>query len=573
MASCLLLPVAIQAQSVSREARRLFADGRYGEAITVFEAARIVEKDSLAAIETGIRDAKECIRLKSTADGYLEAGNHVKAQTVYEQLLSLNPVDKYAATQIARCRTLEAQTRQAAEKAAAESDRKREDRIWNSAAAGDSEEAFRSYLDRYPQGRYIEKAKRGLERIADKRTWDEAVRTDTEAAYADYLERYPDGVGADDVALWKQTVEAKTAAAYQAYITAHPKGAHAGKAGSQLNVILADEEFWRETVALDTKDAFLDYLRRSEMKTHKEKASLRLQQIYLSLAGQSLEREQIRDVGDNISRAESFGALSTELRQKADSLRIAVDSLQAAADYRRVVTTLYIPTAENYLDKYPATPHRAEVEKRISRLKTKERLERAAPHPLLGLGIKIGGFRSTTITIPAYLMLRNDYNVVNFITGIEYTYDSKDYDRDYFVDVEGSASRNPYRISAHQFSIPVTLKFNIKTGRDAGQLYLSATGLYNMNLTGKCFRIHDSRFVNRRTWSAVAAIGYDLYDDDDGAIGIELFVRKDFQPHYNRAAIYEADDFFEYNNYSVIDRVIRNTVFVGASLMIYIPLK
>lgn len=69
--------------------------------------------------------------------------------------------------------------------------------LWAKAAAEDTAEAYRGYLDRYPTGLYSAAAKARLEALgpaqSDRDLWAEAAAANTAAAYEDYLARYPRG--------------------------------------------------------------------------------------------------------------------------------------------------------------------------------------------------------------------------------------------------------------------------------------------------------------------------------------------------------------------------------------------
>ncbi|GEK66575.1 peptidoglycan-binding protein [Paracoccus denitrificans] len=69
--------------------------------------------------------------------------------------------------------------------------------LWAEAAAKDTADAYRGYLDRYPSGIYSAAAKARLDALgaaqADRDLWAEAAAANTVAAYEDYLARYPRG--------------------------------------------------------------------------------------------------------------------------------------------------------------------------------------------------------------------------------------------------------------------------------------------------------------------------------------------------------------------------------------------
>lgn len=69
--------------------------------------------------------------------------------------------------------------------------------LWAEAAASDTPEAYRGYLDRFPGGIYSAAATARLEALpsvlTDRDLWAQAAATNTTASYEDYLARYPQG--------------------------------------------------------------------------------------------------------------------------------------------------------------------------------------------------------------------------------------------------------------------------------------------------------------------------------------------------------------------------------------------
>lgn len=95
---------------------------------------------------------------------------------------------------------------QAAEQA--REDARREDALWRRVARLDTAEAYRSYLDSYPDGTFVENAQgrlRQLDRAArrnarvdEREFWDRVTVDGSETAYSQYLSAYPDGVFAEE---------------------------------------------------------------------------------------------------------------------------------------------------------------------------------------------------------------------------------------------------------------------------------------------------------------------------------------------------------------------------------------
>lgn len=110
-------------------------------------------------------------------------------------------------------RQLEAQAEARAAELEAESRKRREEldradaAYWKKLGSGNNELGIRTYLERYPDGRYAEVGRENLEELerrrvgqadpGDRNTWREAQRINTRAAYQGYLTRYPQGAFTD----------------------------------------------------------------------------------------------------------------------------------------------------------------------------------------------------------------------------------------------------------------------------------------------------------------------------------------------------------------------------------------
>lgn len=99
----------------------------------------------------------------------------------------------------------------------------REGTIWRRTERADTPEAYRSYLERYPDGLYVEDAQRRLRqferqarreaRAEERLFWDEVRQNGSAESYRLYLERYPNGsfVGEAQAALAELEAQVDTA--------------------------------------------------------------------------------------------------------------------------------------------------------------------------------------------------------------------------------------------------------------------------------------------------------------------------------------------------------------------------
>lgn len=128
-------------------------------------------------------------------------------------------------TEQARDRNAELEA-EAAEQARAEA--RREDALWRRVRREDTMDAYRQYLDRYPDGTYAEAAQNRLRRLdraarrfaqaEEREAWDAAALEGSAESYREYLSEYPNGVFAHEANARLRLIEqeAESEAAQQA---------------------------------------------------------------------------------------------------------------------------------------------------------------------------------------------------------------------------------------------------------------------------------------------------------------------------------------------------------------------
>ncbi|HET8773619.1 MAG TPA: serine/threonine-protein kinase [Thermoanaerobaculia bacterium] len=160
---------------------------------------------------------------------------------------------------------------------------------WAAAQAADTYPAFRDYRVKYPMY-HAEEAERAIEERLD---FDAAAALDTEEAWASYLERWPhdahantaterlEGARVREATAYSVALEAKSSAAWGAYLDEFPDSARSAQAEVYYREQLAyDEARARDTVSawglflLNHPDGLRDHDARERMEWH-EKAEER----------------------------------------------------------------------------------------------------------------------------------------------------------------------------------------------------------------------------------------------------------------------------------------------------------
>lgn len=168
------------------------------------------------------------------------------------------------------------------------SDTLTDNEAWVRALEADTLEAYREYLELFPEGRHAEDAQAEIDTY-DEADWARALQRDTIPGYEDYLADWPEGLHAEEAraiietrqqaaadaaaraeelarqeaADWARATELNTVASYQAYLDKHPGGPNASEARRLMEAIqraAADDAAFAQAEALHTSAAYDQYL-------------------------------------------------------------------------------------------------------------------------------------------------------------------------------------------------------------------------------------------------------------------------------------------------------------------------
>lgn len=164
-----LISFPIWAQS--REgARKQMNQGNYADAITLLSA---LEEVYPGQFSSDLNVARKCLNLQRTAKKKYSEQAYVDAESLYNQILKLNPNDRNAKNAIQQCQ-------EAINKV-----------IALEYAKCRSIEEYRSFVQKYPNSSQARMANTKIFELGqiqrDERAWETAVRVSTVSAYTDYI--------------------------------------------------------------------------------------------------------------------------------------------------------------------------------------------------------------------------------------------------------------------------------------------------------------------------------------------------------------------------------------------------
>jgi len=380
---------------------------------------------------------------------------------------------------------------------------------WHEAVKQHTIEAYEDYLGKYPGGKYAAIAIAAIDELAEKEYWEEVRRKNSDDGYRQFLDDYPDS-------------------------------RYAAEARRSLDTI-AEHRFWATVLKADSVPRYQYYLKVSLLQLHRDEANRKIAFV------------------DSVQQAYKA------LYQRAIMI-CATGDCDSISTYKYRLN--YFPD-NKYIPKLSLPPElEAASEACYERKRKKDKLK---PHAYFSaIAYSAGVFNLWYSGYPLTLRITNGYERLNLLLGAQFNYYKKEYDKQYWSyvsDESDNYDHSIYRISAYQLSFPLSLRLNFDFPYSYDeQSYVSISGIYNYNFTGRCFRERSSKFMNTHTFSLQWAIGRNF----DNAWDIELFVKKDLKPMFgNRDLIYEYDDGDPDNDYKFIDLAIKNKYIIGFTIAYY----
>ena len=191
---------------------------------------------------------------------------------------------------------------------------------------------------------------------SDEKAWQTAVAENTIESYEEYLEKYPEGIFVEeameaiDELMWEKAVEKNTIESYQEYLKKQPEGKYLKEA-----VEIIKELTWQAAEADNTVDSFRDYLDKYPEGKYKVEAVEAIEEL----------KWQMAEAEDTVQSFEEYlneypeGKYVVEARNSIELLH-----------WQEAVTLNTIRSYNTYLESYPQGQFVQEAEKNAAALRT-----------------------------------------------------------------------------------------------------------------------------------------------------------------------------------------------------------
>ena len=367
------------AQNYIKKGEEEFRNGNYEAAAINFKAAVTNLKDSnvplrdYAPYEKREEDANQLASLKKNADNWFASAKTIadfeNARKRYTEITAKNSADNHAKRRISECNTRIGQIR--------------ENDAWNVAVRANTIDAYKKYLGQFPEGPHKNDALKKIDehtlaqqKETENALWNSALNTNTMAAFEDYLSKYPEGLyknaaltrineiklamqNEQDDRLWKIATELDTPEGYFTYITETDNGKYISTARTKI-VELQDLALWEEAKRINTVDSYTYYLENdnNSVKKFAGETTALIEEIYAREAFEDGDFELAIAHLSNIRKTQRF----------TDAQQQLLDKCHEENDYASFMKSPSIPYGKIFLEKYPDSKYRADVQKKYDGL-------------------------------------------------------------------------------------------------------------------------------------------------------------------------------------------------------------
>lgn len=251
----MLIPLVLSAQSARQQAQELFQKAQYNDAASLcYGAAALETPENQKGLYALAKKCENCLSLMKQGNALYVKHNYGEAAKCYQKLLALNPSDSQAKSKLNSCN----------KNLAALADKENE---WNGVVANGSAEAYADYISKNPNGAHVKEAKTIL---ADYENWNRAKRQNTQKAYENYLNttkvtihvkeandkieefRIADNKKAleqRDADAWRRAYVTNTKQSYQSYLDDRTNKMHRNEAKARIIKFDAKDHYYRKEYA------------------------------------------------------------------------------------------------------------------------------------------------------------------------------------------------------------------------------------------------------------------------------------------------------------------------------------
>lgn len=229
---------------------------------------------------------------------------------------------------------------------------KRDEIQWRWASLSDSTSSYKSYMEKRPEGQYIEQARARY----DEHSWTDAQSANTVEAYEHYLQHHGKGKHAAEARSiieathWQKATAANTIDGYERYLQVHSEGKHIAEAKDKIESIR-----WQEAIKANHVYKFMQYIQHHSDGKHVAEAKGKIQLIHWQEAAKTNTIQGYK----KYLKLYPKGKLAAKAKARISALR------KDPAPYKAALEKRSVASLQQFLADFPGHVKSAEAQKAI----------------------------------------------------------------------------------------------------------------------------------------------------------------------------------------------------------------
>ena len=161
-------------------------------------------------------------------------------------------------------------------------------KLYKEAKTSQNIEVYKSYLQKFPDGKHAEEARLELNALYEERDWKEITGMNTIPAYETFISRYPSGkhstearqklAGLQEQKAWNDALKSNTIEGYDNFEKSFPSSSHVPEAIEKIKQ-LREDIAWNDAIKTGTIPAFEGFLNAYPGGTHAGSAAEKLREL------------------------------------------------------------------------------------------------------------------------------------------------------------------------------------------------------------------------------------------------------------------------------------------------------